>query len=122
MATSGRKGTALPSSPSDSEISSAAVTHSSSCISLEPPKQGGRHRDFIWLYVNDIGSTKTSGHRKVQCKYYLARLNLSKFKIMYSHIVHHCNEVVNYDLNARGKTIIKIRDVVKQSLRARSNK
>ncbi|CAF4662962.1 unnamed protein product, partial [Rotaria magnacalcarata] len=95
MATSGCKGTALPSSPSDSEISSAAVTHSSSCISLEPPKQGGRHRDFIWLYVNDIGSTKTSGHRKVQ--------------------------FVNYDLNARGKTIIKIRDVVKQSLRARSN-
>ncbi|CAF1600348.1 unnamed protein product, partial [Rotaria magnacalcarata] len=58
--------TALPSSPSDSQISSAAVTHSSSCISLEPPKQGGRHRDFIWLYVNDIGSTKTSGHRKAQ--------------------------------------------------------
>ncbi|CAF4488139.1 unnamed protein product, partial [Rotaria magnacalcarata] len=40
---------------------------------------------------------------------------------MHSHIVHHCNEVVNYDLNARGQTIIKIRDLVKQSLRARNN-
>ncbi|CAF1667441.1 unnamed protein product, partial [Rotaria magnacalcarata] len=111
----------LPSSSSDSQISLTAGTHSSSCISLEPPKQGDCHRDFIWLYFNDIGSTKTSGHRKTKCKYCLARLNFSKFKIMYSHIVHHCNEVVNHDLNARGKTIIKIRDLVKQSLRARSN-
>ncbi|CAF3964352.1 unnamed protein product, partial [Rotaria magnacalcarata] len=57
---------ALPSSPSDFQISSTAVTHSSSCISLEPPKQGGRHRDFIWLYFNDISPAKTSGHRKAQ--------------------------------------------------------
>ncbi|CAF4294947.1 unnamed protein product [Rotaria socialis] len=59
---------ALPSSPSDSQISSTAVTHSSSFISLEPPKQGGRHCDFIWLHFNDIGPTKTLGHRKAQCK------------------------------------------------------
>ncbi|CAM4852340.1 unnamed protein product, partial [Rotaria magnacalcarata] len=30
---------------------------------------------------------------------------------MCSYIAHHCNEVVNYDLNARGKTIIKVRDL-----------
>ncbi|CAF4063743.1 unnamed protein product [Rotaria magnacalcarata] len=40
---------------------------------------------------------------------------------MYSHIAHHCNEVVNYDHNARGKTIITMRDLVEQSLRAWSN-
>ncbi|CAF4446702.1 unnamed protein product [Rotaria magnacalcarata] len=87
---------AIPSLSSDSQISSTAVAYSSSCTSLKPPKQGGRHRDFIWLYFNDISPAKTSGHRKAQ--------------------------FVNYDLDARGKTIIKIRDLVKQSLRARSNK
>ncbi|CAF5059263.1 unnamed protein product, partial [Rotaria magnacalcarata] len=59
---------ALPSSPSDFQISSTAVTHSSSCISLGPPKQGGRHRAFISLYFNDIDPTKTSDHQKAQCK------------------------------------------------------
>ncbi|CAF4786375.1 unnamed protein product, partial [Rotaria magnacalcarata] len=87
---------ALPSSSSDSQISSTAVTHSSSCISLGPPKQGGCHRTFISLYFNDIDPKKTSDHRNAQ--------------------------FVNYDLNARGQTIIKIRDLVKQSLRARNNK
>ncbi|CAF4471071.1 unnamed protein product, partial [Rotaria magnacalcarata] len=57
---------AIPSLSSDSQISSTAVAYSSSCISLEPPKQGGRHRDFIWLYFNDISPAKTSGHRKAQ--------------------------------------------------------
>ncbi|CAF5174871.1 unnamed protein product, partial [Rotaria magnacalcarata] len=57
---------ALPSSSSGSQISSTAVTHSSSCISLGPPKQGGRHRAFISLYFNDIDPTKTSDHQKAQ--------------------------------------------------------
>ncbi|CAF2113172.1 unnamed protein product [Rotaria magnacalcarata] len=48
--------TALPSSPSDSQISSTAVTHSSPCISLEPPKQGGRHRDlFGYISMTSVG-------------------------------------------------------------------
>ncbi|CAF1196860.1 unnamed protein product, partial [Rotaria magnacalcarata] len=46
----------LPSSPSDSQISSTAVTHSSPCISLEPPKQGGRHRDlFGYISMTSVG-------------------------------------------------------------------
>ncbi|CAF3966801.1 unnamed protein product, partial [Rotaria magnacalcarata] len=57
---------AIPSLSSDSQISSTAVAYSSSCTSLKPPKQGGRHRDFIWLYFNDISPAKTSGHRKAQ--------------------------------------------------------
>jgi hypothetical protein len=89
------------SSPSDSQFSSSGSNiNSLSSITFESPKQGGRPRDIIWSHFDDMGPAKTPGHRKAQCKYCLLCLNFAKLNMMYSHIAHQCDEVINYNPNA----------------------
>ena len=91
----------------DSPISSIDITSDSpSTITTDSPKQNGRPWDYIWSHFNDMGPAKTPGHRKAQCKYCLLSLNFAKLSIMCSHIAHHCDEIVNYNPNARKETIV----------------
>ena len=104
------------SSPSDSQISSSGSNiNSYSSITFESPKQGGRPRDLIWSHFNDMGSARTPGHRKAQCKYCSWYLNLAKVNMMYSHIAFQCDEINNYDSNARKEIISKLRDSEQQT-------
>ena len=105
-----------PWSPPDPQVSSSGATiKSRSSITIESPKQGGRRRDIIWSHFNDMGPAKTPGHRKAQCQYCLLCLSFAKLNMMYSHIAHQCDQIVNYDPNARKEIIIKMRDLEKQS-------
>jgi hypothetical protein len=111
---------------SNPQTSSNEVTiTSTSSITFESPKLGGRQRDFIWSFFNDMGPAKTTGHRKAQCKYCLSCFNFAKLNVMYSHIAHQCDEIVTYNPNARKEIITRMRDFEQQSppgrVRRRSN-
>jgi hypothetical protein len=112
----------LSSSIDPQPSSSEDTVNSLSSITFESPKTGGRHRDFIWSYFNDMGPAKTHGHRKAQCKYCLLCLNFAKLNLMYSHIAHQCDEIVNYNPNARKEIILKMRDFEQQPSPARNKK
>ncbi|CAM4802748.1 unnamed protein product [Rotaria magnacalcarata] len=112
-----------PLSHSDSEMSSnEVISGCSSSISFESPKHGGRQRDSIWLHFNDMGPAKTLGHSKVQCKYCLLCLNFAKLNMMYTHIAHQCDEIINYDPNARKEIIIQTCKMEEQLSPGRNNK
>lgn len=98
-------------SSNDPQLSpSVDAMASSSSITIESPKQGGRPRDFIWLCFDDMGSAKTAGHRKAQCKYCLRFFHFAKLNIMYNHIAHQCEEVINHDPKVRKEVLSKLRD------------
>ncbi|CAF4624104.1 unnamed protein product, partial [Rotaria magnacalcarata] len=112
-----------PLSHSDSEMSSnEVISGCSSSISFESPKHGGRQRDSIWLHFNDMGPAKTLGHSKVQCKYCLLCLNFAKLNMMYTHIAHQFDEIINYDPNARKEIIIQACKMEEQLSPGRNNK
>ncbi|CAF0946916.1 unnamed protein product [Didymodactylos carnosus] len=62
-----------------------------------------------------MGPARTPGHRKAQCKYCSWCLNLAKVNMMYSHIAFQCDEINNYDSNARKEVISKLRDLEQQT-------
>ncbi len=110
-------------SPTDPQPSSSGDSiNSRSSITIESPRHGGRHRDFIWTCFNDMGPAKTPGHRKAQCKYCLLCLNFAKLHVMYSHIAHQCDEVINYNPNVRKEIILKMRDFEQQPSPSRNKK
>ncbi|CAF1523635.1 unnamed protein product, partial [Rotaria sordida] len=101
---------------SNPQTSSNEVTiTSTSSITFESPKLGGRQRDFIWSFFNDMGPAKTPGHREAQCKYCLSCFNFAKLHVMYSYIAYQCDEIVTYNPNARKEIITRMRDFEQQS-------
>ncbi|CAF5024893.1 unnamed protein product, partial [Rotaria sp. Silwood1] len=42
--------------------SSEDTIYFSLSITFDSPKHGGRHRDFIWSYFDDMGPAKIPGH------------------------------------------------------------
>ncbi|CAF4156972.1 unnamed protein product [Rotaria sordida] len=101
---------------SNPQTSSNEVTiASTSSITIESPKIGGRQCDFIWPFFNDMGPVKTPGHRNAQCEYCLSCFNFAKLHVMYSYISHQCDEIVTYNPNARKEMITRMRDFEQQS-------
>jgi hypothetical protein len=114
--------TASLSSNDPQPSSSEDTINSSSSITFDSPKHGGRHRDFIWSCFDDMGPAKTPGHRKAQCKYCLLSFNFAKLNLMYYHITHQCDEIVNYNPNVRKEVLLKMRDLEEEPSPSRKKK
>ncbi|CAF3361201.1 unnamed protein product, partial [Rotaria sp. Silwood2] len=69
-----------------------------------------------------MGPAKTTVHRKAQCKCCLWCLNVAKLSMMYSHITHQCDEVVNYDPSAHKEIIMKMCELEQKLSPGRNSK
>ncbi|CAF1410262.1 unnamed protein product, partial [Didymodactylos carnosus] len=85
----------------EEEFSSARNNNSDS------PKLG-RNRDYLWEHFTDIGQAKTGGHRKCHCKYCSSQFNYAKIILMYRHIAHECQAILQDNPQVRKEVIRRL--------------